>query len=477
MKKIHEASLLELLPESVLLDPKLRASAEALDAQFQAVTAATREVLHLPRLNELHGNIIDYIAEQLHIDFYEPLYLTEAEKKELIRTSIAWHRIKGTPAAVEQIAHAAFRDAEIIEWFEYPEGNGEPYHFKIRSHGYKETPDGWATYLRLINVAKNVRSWCDNLEVYWDETDIGKNQAYAAALELQTGAKDFSLNKPPDVLPTKVFVGNANWISGDKTESLKIPKLKFATQDFFGQVLTKIGSVKIGSETKSDADNYFARTWKAKIFAGMSNFVHGKKIWNISLPRKQTTQTFTGTANLIFGDKVESLQRPRLNFDEKFHAAQVLTKVGTVKIDSATKSDADNYFARTWKTKSFAGNANWRTGELTIKKTPPQINRKFVVRVGVAHIRTGYITIGCVKEDDDWDFPDEGDWLRLWFRFPNYRPKQITLSNPRDDVAGSDVSEVGNYAADNGLLVNRLGQETTGISKAALIIKRERKIL
>ena len=474
MKKIYTASLLELLPESVLLDPKLRASAEALDAQFQAVTAATREVLHLPRLDELSGNIIDYLAEQFHIDFYEPLYLTEAEKKNLIRESIAWHRIKGTPAAVEQIAHAAFRDAEILEWFEY---GGEPYHFKIKSHGYKETPDGWATYLRLIDVAKNVRSWCDNLEVYWDETDIGKNQVYVGNLELQTGDRTLSLNKPKLDSTTKIFAGNANFIYGDKVESLQIPKLKFATQDFIGQALTKVGYVKIGSETKSDADNYFARVWKSKIFAGMSNFVHGQKFWNISLPREQSTKTFTGTANFIYGSKVESLQRPRLKFDETNHSAQILTKVGTIKIGNSTKSDAGNYFSRAWESKTFAGNGNLKTGDLTIKSTPPKKNHKIIVRVGLANMRTGFITFGCADEADDWEFPDEGDWLRLWFQFPNTRAKQITLSNPRDDVAGGDVVEVGNYATDNGLLVNRLGQETTGISKAALIIKRERKIL
>ena len=473
MKKIYTASLLELLPESVLLDPKLRASAEALDAQFQAVTAATREVLHLPRLDELSGNIVDYLAEQFHIDFYEPLYLTETEKKNLIRDSIAWHRIKGTPAAVEQIAHAAFRDAQILEWFEY---GGEPYHFKIRSHGYKQTPDGWLTYLRMLYAAKNVRSWCDNLEVFWDETDIGKNQAYAAAVELQTGAKDFSLNKPPVVYPTKIFAGNVDLIGGDKVESLQIPKLKFATRTFAGQALTKSGYVKIGSETKSDAGNYFARTWKAKIFAGMSNLLHGRKIWNISFPRKQTTQTFTGTANFIYGSKVESLQRPQTNFDGITHAAQVLTKVGTVKIGSATKSDAGNYFARTWTTKPFAGTANLRTGEFTIKDRPPKINRKVVVRVGVANVRTGYITIGCSKEKGDWDFPDEGDWLRLWFAFPNYGARTVTLANPREDLERDDFSEVSDLAANNGLLLNRLGQETTGISRAALIIKRERKI-
>ena len=162
MKDIYAASLLELLPESVLLDPKLRASAEALDAQFRAVTAAAREVLHLPRFNELSGNIIDYLAEQFHIDFYEPLYLTEAEKVNLIRSSIAWHRIKGTPAAVEQIAHSAFRDADIQEWFEY---GGEPYHFKVRTYNVSATDEMLQQAEILVRSIQNARSHLEEVIV------------------------------------------------------------------------------------------------------------------------------------------------------------------------------------------------------------------------------------------------------------------------------------------------------------------------
>ena len=680
MKNIYAASLLELLPESILLDPKLRASAEALDAQFQAVTAAAREVLHLPRFDELSGNIIDYLAEQFHIDFYEPLYLTEAEKVNMIRSSIAWHRIKGTPAAVEQIAHAAFRDADIQEWFEY---GGEPYHFKIKSHGYKETPDGFATYLRLINVAKNVRSWIDNLEVVYDEPEA---VTYAGAIDLTTGAKDMLVARPPDTYPTEIFAGNANFIYGDKRESLQLPKLKFAAETLYGQILSKVGSIEIDSSTKSTSGDSLAYAWGSENFAGLCNLILGQKTWSLSLAQNSTTKDYAGAANLIFGDKVEGLHRPRLKFDESSFAAQILTKIGAIKVDSSTKSSADNTFAHAWKgdvyagnanlktgdltieprllkensellkfavgqalskvggiqlgkpnssgenlyskawagkffsgtvdgvfgqkywsmsppkdevEKLHAGNANWfvgkkteslnrpnlnfetsfatgqmltktggiqvetstrpsvenhiahawqsnnfvgeanlksgvvsvesdiakdaeytdeisigqavtkvgtiqigtldkpisgnhvditgapktfadnvdlKTGDFTIKRVPPKIRHKMVVRVGVPHVRTGFITIGCCPESDIWELPDDGDWLRLWFAFPKYGMKTITLANPREELERDDFNEVSNYVAGNGLLVNRLGQETTGLSRAALIVNRERKI-
>ena len=395
MKKIYAASLLDLLPESILLDPKLRASAEALDAQLKSVTAATREVLHLPRLDELSGKIIDFLAEQFHIDFFEPLYLNETEKKNLIRSSIAWHRIKGTPAAVEQIAHDAFADSEILEWFEY---GGEPYHFKIRSHGFKQTPDGWATFARMINTAKNVRSWCDNYELVFDDDVFGKNYAYAAALELQTGSRTVSISKPKLDSETKIFAGNANLIFGDMTESLQRPKLKFALPLFAGAVNTRVGDIKIGTSTRPhDDSDFFAYSWTSKIFANVANAVVGRKFWSLSRPRDQLVSLSVGEIEKHIGEvsinvdrKLKIAQRANLS------AAQVLTKIGDVKIDTATRpTDDGNYFAHGWKNELFAGNVNHRSGEVRIAAgtSTQRLSYKTVVRVGTPYVFAGEIII------------------------------------------------------------------------------------
>lgn len=63
------------------------------------------------------------------------------------------------------------------------------------------------------------------------------------------------------------------------------------------------------------------------------------------------------------------------------------------------------------------------------------------------------------------------------FRFPNYSKKFITLRDPRDDVEKDEIREVGNVAAEGGVLVNKYGQTTTGIDLAMLIKRTEQKIL
>ena len=108
IKELQSLSLLDILPANLLEDKKVAAAAQALDAELQAVTRATVETMHLPRLEVLPEAVIDLLAWQWHVDFYEPIGMDIETKRKLVKESIAWHRIKGTPAAVAQLVSAVF---------------------------------------------------------------------------------------------------------------------------------------------------------------------------------------------------------------------------------------------------------------------------------------------------------------------------------------------------------------------------------
>ena len=475
MKKLAAISLLDLLPESILLDPKIKASAQALDAQFQAVTRATREVLHLPRLDELHGNILDYLSEQFHLDFYEPLYLTESEKKNLIRQSIAWHRIKGTKYAVEKIAHDAFVDSQVIEWFDY---DGLPYHFKIRSHGFKETPDGWATYVRMLNAAKNVRSWCDNYEIYLDDDDFGIAPAYAGELELLTGDKSISLDKPNLDFQVKTFADTVIFTFGNVSESLRRPNLKFDVANFAAMAMKRVGSIKIGTSDAHSDESYFARSWTSKVFAGMSNVIFGKKFWNLSVPQDTVAKSFALNVQVNTGKVTLETER-RQNFVSQVdvHAANILSKVGNITIDTSDERSDENYFGKAWTSKVCAAQVNLVTGSKTLGDETTRHNFKSKVRVGVVETFTGYVTIGCSENEPFPEVPTDGNWITLRYRFPSLRKRFITLKDPRDDLTKADIREVSDITTASKVLLNSYGQLTTGVDLAIITKQTSRTIL
>ena len=81
--------------------------------------------------------VIDLLAWQWHVDFYEPFKpnLSLQTKRELVKSSIRWHRKKGTPWAVKEILRQLGFKAELKEWFELPAG-AKPHTFSIT--GYHE---------------------------------------------------------------------------------------------------------------------------------------------------------------------------------------------------------------------------------------------------------------------------------------------------------------------------------------------------
>ena len=170
-KDLQSVSLLDILPPNFLADKQIDAAARALDTELQKVTAATKEALLLPRLDELPEAVIDLLAWQWHVDFYEPIGMDIETKRRLIKNSIAWHRIKGTPAAVEQVVSTVFDTSHVQEWFEY---GGKPYHFKVVTEDVTTDKDVLERMRCAINTAKNARSWLETIEFILHLQDTAK---------------------------------------------------------------------------------------------------------------------------------------------------------------------------------------------------------------------------------------------------------------------------------------------------------------
>lgn len=162
IKDLQSLSLLDILPDSILADKKVAAAAQALDAELQAVTQAAAETMHIPRIDILPEAVIDLLAWQWHVDFYEPLGMDIETKRKLVKESIAWHRLKGTPAGVEKVLSAAFGKSEVEEWFEY---GGEPYHFRIKVSGFNHTKKNTKDIIRAVERTKNTRSRLEDITI------------------------------------------------------------------------------------------------------------------------------------------------------------------------------------------------------------------------------------------------------------------------------------------------------------------------
>jgi phage tail P2-like protein len=157
MTDIKSLKLLDILPSSIAGDAQVNAMLPALDAELLSVTGSIREALISSRIDELPENVLNLLAWQWHVDFYEPEKLPVALKRNLIKSSILWHRKKGTLWAVKQILRDLGLEPTIREWFDI---GSAPYTFGIDAV-YKGNPAEAMTFLgddtlKLLRLAVEV---------------------------------------------------------------------------------------------------------------------------------------------------------------------------------------------------------------------------------------------------------------------------------------------------------------------------------
>lgn len=235
--------LTRILPDSSFLDMKMYAAAEALDDQITLFHWAIKNVLHLPRLDELKGTVLDLLAYQFHVDAYDAINFTDAEKRELIRNSIAWHRIKGTPAAVDMILGVAFNNAHIAEWFEY---GGDPYYFRLYIKGTAYSPGSFKSFWRMFFDAKNVRSHLDKVII--DLSPDEPIKIYTGIFKIKTGNRNIPLSRPlPLTTERHVYTGVFKVIGGNIMKHIFIaPPTTSPRKIYTGFVTFRTGSRTIG---------------------------------------------------------------------------------------------------------------------------------------------------------------------------------------------------------------------------------------
>ncbi|MBR0249507.1 MAG: phage tail protein I [Synergistaceae bacterium] len=158
-KELEVISLQDVIPYSITGDKNVQAILKSVDPQLQEVSQSVREAFILSRFDELPENVIDLLAWQWHVDFYEP-ELPIATKRELVRESISWHRKKGTKAAIISALEKLDFVPTIKEWYE-PELQTEPHTFSVRGYYKDDQIDvdflGEETHEILTRIIENTK--------------------------------------------------------------------------------------------------------------------------------------------------------------------------------------------------------------------------------------------------------------------------------------------------------------------------------
>ncbi|MFD0710646.1 phage tail protein I [Paenibacillus sp. GCM10027626] len=161
MIDIGAVRLIDLVPPNLREDEKVRAAAESIDLQLRRVTELIPQVAIMYNIDTLPEAWVDELAWQQHTDFYNPELPLE-QKREIVNNAQRWHRIKGTPTAVEELITTVFGSGSVTEWYEY---GGQPGYFKVTTSDPEATTTRAQEFLAAINSAKRLSSWLEAIEI------------------------------------------------------------------------------------------------------------------------------------------------------------------------------------------------------------------------------------------------------------------------------------------------------------------------
>ncbi len=195
MTDLFSLSLSDITPDSIAGDSQISSLISALDPELRNISRASLEPLIMSRIDELPENIIDLLAWQLHVDFYD-LAGTLAMKREAVKGSILWHMHKGTQWAILEALRMIDIKAEFVHWHD---SDSEPYTFGLRaivSGDFYRTQGRdklQSSIRRAVNESKSTRSLLSFLETQIAFTE--KSDIFTGLVSALAGSQRILLNK------------------------------------------------------------------------------------------------------------------------------------------------------------------------------------------------------------------------------------------------------------------------------------------
>lgn len=159
MNKNHAltaGNMLAMLPQVLREDANIYALASAAAEALMSRCDEIDRIRIYSRIDELEEELLDILAYDFHIDWYDYSHPVEIKRK-VIKDSAKVHQKLGTKYAVETALGAVFPGTKIEEWFEY---GGAPYTFRITidTTSTGATSEQQEEVLKRVRFYKNLRS-------------------------------------------------------------------------------------------------------------------------------------------------------------------------------------------------------------------------------------------------------------------------------------------------------------------------------
>jgi len=158
MTNLRDGQITDLLNNSMAYNPETISIGYAILQEKKRIMDKADKTRLMSWVDSLDETILDYLAVELRTPAYRDSFPI-GTKRELIKKTLPFYAMLGTPAAVNWIIQAIFGDGGIQEWYEY---GGEPHHFQVTiPYSGAISPEIMDDLRRMIASVKRLTSWLD----------------------------------------------------------------------------------------------------------------------------------------------------------------------------------------------------------------------------------------------------------------------------------------------------------------------------
>lgn len=153
------------LPPTLKQDSDLLAIGKTLSEELQKLAKEYDQLLIYARMDELPEKMIDLLAYDFHVDWYD-YRLSLDKKRKMLKDSMMVHRHLGTRYGVEKVLQSVFEKVTILEWFEQTP-QGKPFTFKLALDASDSgvSKEIQKELVRQLSTYKNLRSHLEEIGI------------------------------------------------------------------------------------------------------------------------------------------------------------------------------------------------------------------------------------------------------------------------------------------------------------------------
>lgn len=157
---LNSDSLMTILPSVLDKDEGMHNLAKTVSLNIDTVKDSLKEAGIYYRLGELPEELLDVLAEDLGVFWYDYNHLLET-KRRVIKSCFDVHKHLGTKGAMLKAVCSIWPNSGIEEWFQY---GGDPYYFRVmvEANNGDGEPIRFTEIYKTVQIYKNARSWLED---------------------------------------------------------------------------------------------------------------------------------------------------------------------------------------------------------------------------------------------------------------------------------------------------------------------------